>query len=97
MNTNKTVDNKQKDRFRVYKIERYPDELGGWNEDEQNKWVIDDTETSNILYFSEGKVKTDGFFASFKDGKVITDCRLVGQTIREMNEFLEENYKHLIY
>jgi len=83
MNTKKPTERKDDSRFTVYKNEV------------ENKWVIEDSETSNILTFIEGKVETEGYFATFKDGKVMTDTRLVGQTIREMDEFLRTNYKHL--
>lgn len=83
MNTKKPAERKDDSRFTVYKNEL------------ENKWVIEDSETSNVLTFIEGKVETEGYFATFKDGKVMTDTRLVGQTIREMDEFLRTNYKHL--
>ena len=83
MNTEKPTENKENNRFTVYK-----DEVS-------NKWVIEDSEPSNVLSFTQGTVMTEGYFASFKDGKVMTDMRLVGQTIREMDEFLKTNYKHL--
>ena len=85
MNTNKIPDKEQHERFKVYKDEK------------ENKCVIEDTVTANVLTFSEGKVKTEGYFASFKDGKVMTNTRLVGQTIREMDDYLHKKYKHLLY
>ncbi len=83
MNTNKSTEDKDNSRFTVYKTEI------------EDKWVIEDLQTSVTLTFTKGKVHTDGYFVSVKNKKVVTDTKLIGDSIREMDEFLSTNYKHL--
>lgn len=56
-------------------------------------WVLRDSETTINLTFEEGKVKTEGFF--FNQEIVSTDCKLIGDTIRQMSDYLDEHYKNL--
>lgn len=85
MGTEKQLEKEELNRFKVYKDEK------------EDRWVIEDSETPIKMAFVEGDISTEGFWVDFRDGETIPSTRTIGQVTRDMAEYLEENYSHLLH